>query len=178
MCNLCSVEKSYNKKQLLRELTTYGCWSEWKNRIEMAAPVQKIKHMKTRKLTTPMLLITALLLIGGSVTAHGKINKMVATYENIDPEMKVEEWMVAESAWVKSSLSDIRLEAESLLILEPWMTNDFLWNYGSYAIDATLNLEPWMVADDRWEPEACIAKPMTDLPLTIELWMTSSDNWK
>ncbi len=125
-----------------------------------------------------MLLITALLLIGGTVSAHGKINKLALSYENIDPEMKVEEWMVSEYAWVTSSLYDMKLETETLLVLEPWMTSDFIWNYGSHATDAALTLEPWMGIDDRWEPEACIAKPVTDLPLSVELWMTSSDNWK
>lgn len=134
--------------------------------------------MKTIKLTTPMLLIIGLLLIAGTVTAHGKINHLTAMHENIDPEMKVEEWMVSEMAWVKSNLADIRLEAETLMALEPWMTSDFVWNYGSHATDADLKIEPWMAADNRWDPAKCKGTTDKDPSLSVEQWMTSSDNWR
>ena len=114
--------------------------------------------MKTR--ITQIVLATFLiaLLIGGNVSAKGTELVIVTGLENVvEPELKVEDWMVNQHNWVQfdNSTFNITQLSEEKLAIESWMLNENNWITKNYQLQSDeteqiLMLEDWMTNEVYW----------------------------
>jgi len=98
----------------------------------------------------------ALLLVLGNTNVKGtEVNKLTPA---IETKISIENWMIDESMWNKTSFMtfDIVQEAETALELEYWMTSETNWNLTESIIEESeteLLVEDWMVSDNIWNME-------------------------
>jgi hypothetical protein len=135
--------------------------------------------MKTRIFTTVMMVFFTVSMLCGTTSAKGKGLKIISNIEiAIDPAIKIENWMLNDLDWNKTSKFDIATENEDILEIEPWMTQPLMWEKIEVAQEEELTLEAWMVDENVWDTNSFDLEIEKDSQLKVENWMTDNTNWK
>ena len=112
--------------------------------------------MKTtvKQLTTGAFL-AILLMIGNASVKASEVEMLKST---IETTLNVENWMMDETVWNKTSTMNYEIinAAETSLELENWMTSETTWTSTVNIIEepeTKLTVEDWMVKDKVWNRE-------------------------
>ena len=122
-------------------------------------PVNKLYKIEIMKTTVKQIaagaFLAVLLLIGNTNVKGSEVEILKPT---IETTLNVENWMIDETVWNKTSTLNYEIiqEAETSLQLENWMTSETTWNLNENIIEETetqLKVEDWMISDDIWNME-------------------------
>lgn len=130
--------------------------------------------MKTKILTIALI---AAFMSTLSITAKDSKTEMkvASSLENtiIEPALKIEPWMTDNALWNVSSMLKSKILEDDVLTVEAWMLDNSNWGEYRFVTEEKLSVEPWMLDSNNWKTEV-----IKDEPLTVENWMTDSNNWR
>jgi hypothetical protein len=134
----------------------------------------KTENMKTGILSIVMVVMVAFSSIDAAAGSKTAQNRVASSLENaVDPEMKLETWMMNDNMWSADYVMTYKTVDEELFGLETWMTTFLFWDRLEVASDDLLTIESWMTNPMVWEKMETVA----DAQLLLEDWMTNEAVW-
>lgn len=132
--------------------------------------------MKTKILTiTCSVALMFVFATGATAGKRDRAMKVASSLENtiIEPALKIEPWMTDNALWNVSSMLKSKILEDDVLTVEAWMLDNSNWGEYRFVTEEKLSVEPWMLDSNNWKTEV-----IKDEPLTVENWMTDSNNWR
>jgi len=151
---------------------------ENRNRTEQLRKQKTENNMKTRVFLTVIALMMATFMLAGATEVNARKVNFASSLENeMDPVMKIENWMVNSHFWNTADAALISRDYDAALLLEAWMTNLNSWDAASLTpveVESPMELETWM-SGAAWDA-AAMTPVEVENPLELEAWMTGL-NW-
>ena len=135
--------------------------------------------MKTTvKQITAGAFLAILLMIGNTNVKGSEVEMLKPT---IETTLNVENWMIDETVWNKTSTMNYEIiqAAEKSLELENWMTSETTWSSTMNIIEETethLTIEDWMTSESIWNSTEMIIEE-SETQLIVEDWMVKDNIW-
>lgn len=138
-------------------------------------------NMKTRISFTVIALMMATFMLAGASEVNARKVSFASSLENeMDPVMKIENWMVNSNFWSAHHSMAISREFDEALSLESWMTDVNEWGIATMIPmdkDDSLVLEAWMTSPLAWNGSNAFTVKAEEPRLSLESWMTNDIIW-
>ena len=124
------------------------------------------------------LMMATFMLAGATEVNARKVNFASSLENEMDPVMKIENWMVNSHFWNTADAALISRDYDAALLLEAWMTNLNSWEAASLTpveVENPRELEAWMTGLN-WDVATHTAIE-NESPMVLEAWMTSPSAW-
>jgi hypothetical protein len=135
--------------------------------------------MKTRVSLTVIALMMATFMLAGATEVNARKVSFASSLENeMDPVMKIENWMVNSHYWNNTDAVLLSREYDNVLALESWMTDLNRWDATAMVPvenENPMQMEAWMTSPG-WEIASMIPVE-TESTLGMEAWMTNFCTW-
>ncbi len=138
-------------------------------------------NMKTKVFFTVIALLMATFMLAGATEVNARKVNFASSLENeMDPVMKIENWMVNSNFWSTGHSIAISREFDDALTLESWMTDVNEWAIAAMIpmdTEDSLVLEAWMTSPLAWNGSNALTVKDEEPRLTLESWMTDDIIW-